>query len=272
MSLWEPGRDWRLPDPVDARLARLPSAAWLVGLGNLGQACLWSFGLLPYATPGAVRLTLQDFDRITPSNDSTSLLTAVSLVGQYKTRAMAGWAEQRGFTTVIVERRFDTRLRVSEDDPAVALCGVDNGLARAALEDAGFSRIIESGLGNGASDFLAMRMHSFPGPQQARALWKGEAPSSEHLLHQPAYRELASRGADRCGLVRLAGRMVGAPFVGALAGALMVSELVRLANGGPGVSLLDLHLRTPDQMVAVAQERSFVFNPGTTAIRSCQNH
>jgi hypothetical protein len=71
LDLWRPERDWR-PEAGGPLLSRLPSAAWLVGLGNLGQAYLWTLGLLPYGRDGA-DVVLQDFDVLAPSNVSTSL-------------------------------------------------------------------------------------------------------------------------------------------------------------------------------------------------------
>ena len=56
-----------------------------------------------------------------------------------------------------------------------------------------------------------------------------------------------------------------APFVCALAGALVISELVRLVNGGPSMALVDLHLRAPGQGMALAQPPDFAFNPGSLA-------
>jgi hypothetical protein len=145
--------------------------------------------LMPYETPGDVGLILQDFDFLAPSNESTSVLTSTDVIGQRKARAMAAWAERRGFKTMIVERPFAADFRVSADDPPVALCGVDNALARAALEDVGFSRVIEAGLGKGTSDFLALRLHSFPGPKKARGIWdeaKSTGPDAPKL-DLPAY-------------------------------------------------------------------------------------
>ena len=161
---------------------------------------------------------------------------------------MAAWAERRGFESAIVERGFNEKLRVSDDDPAVALCGVDNALARSAVEDVGFARIFEAGLGGGVSDLLALRLHSFPATRSARELWPNSRSNEGDVLSKPAYRALEAQGADKCGLVQLAGRTVGAPFVGALAGAMVIAELVKLANGGPKIELLDLHLRSPAQI------------------------
>lgn len=149
LSLWRPERDWRDPAVIGPRIDRLPSAAWLIGLGNLGQAYLWTLSLLPYATPAEVCLVLQDFDFMAPSNRSTSLLTTSAVIGQKKARAMAAWAEQRGFKTVVIERPFAANFRVMPDEPPVALCGVDNAQARACLEDVGFFPRDRSRVGEG---------------------------------------------------------------------------------------------------------------------------
>ena len=84
MSLWMPGRNWLGEDPSEPGLAYLPSRLWLIGMGNLGQAFAWLLATLPYADRQAVELVLQDFDRLAVSNDSTSLLSTLSAVGQKK--------------------------------------------------------------------------------------------------------------------------------------------------------------------------------------------
>src|SRR5439155_11704327 len=89
----------------------------------------------------------------TVANDSTSLLTSPELVGELKTRAMARWAEQRGFRTRVVERLFPGGMNVAGDEPRLLLGGVDNALARAAYEDAGFDCVVEAGLGAGPSEY-----------------------------------------------------------------------------------------------------------------------
>lgn len=267
LSLWDPMADWTGAKASGAAPLLLPAAAWIIGLGNLGQSFLWSLGMLPYRSPESLMLTLQDFDTIAPSNDSTSLLTGLGHVGQRKTRRAAAWAEERGFRTRLVERRFGSHIRVDDEDPAVALCGVDNALARSALEDAGFGCVFEAGLGGGVSDFLAIRLHSFPQQRKARDIWGNAAAlaaSAPEVLDRPAYRNLAAEGAESCGLVQLAGRTVGAPFVGAIAGALTIAELVRLANGLPVTAVADLHLRNLDHRSVVAQPSGFGCNPGLT--------
>src|SRR5690606_5739451 len=116
---------------------------------HLGQAYLWGLGLLPYPVGARVDLVLQDDDIITPSTESTSILSDKAATGIKKTRAMAAWAERRGFATVITERLFDDQCRRRHDEPSVALCGIDNAAGRRALDQVGFDFVVEAGLGRG---------------------------------------------------------------------------------------------------------------------------
>lgn len=267
LSLWQPDaeEDWATIRETGLDLEILPSRLWLIGLGHLGQAYLWTLGMLPYANPEEVVLVLQDTDRLTIANDSTSPLTQVDLVGRYKTRAMAEWCEARGFQTRIVERLFTDDFRVAGEEPMIGLCGVDNSLARAALEDVGFLRVIEAGLGRGAEEYLAFQIHTFLGAKLARNIWR--EPSSEQVAvpSVPAYQDLESRGLDKCGLTMLANRSVGASFVGTFTSTLVIAEVLRLLAGGPAYDVIDGTLRQPQSTQAIAKIRELpVINPGTT--------
>jgi hypothetical protein len=263
LDLWDPRRSWMLggeAPPAD----RLPGAAWLVGMGNLGQAYLWTLGLLPYGEQGA-ELVLQDTDVLAPSNLSTSLLTTRRLLKRRKTREMAAWAESRGFRASIVERVFAADFKVSEREPGVALIGVDNALARQSIEEVGFGRVIEAGLGRGTQDYLGIDLHTFPASKTARATWP-ETGAADADIAQPAYREMLERTGDRCGTVRLAGRSIGAPFVGATAAALVVAELTRLCLGGPRFEMVSVHLRDLRDITVVPGAALKPFNPGSVAV------
>ena len=138
-------------------LTYLPSRLWLIGLGHLGQAYLWGLALLPFAKPEDVALVLQDIDVISPSTESTSILSEANLIGQKKTRAMATWAETRGFQAAIHERLFNASFRRQASEPAVPLCGLDNAAGRRMLDQVGFDFIIEAGPGRGFRDFRTIR-------------------------------------------------------------------------------------------------------------------
>lgn len=267
LSLWRPDseEDWTTTGEKGPELEILPSRLWLIGLGHLGQAYLWTLGMLPYANPEEVTLVLQDTDRLTIANDSTSPLTKIDLVGQYKTRAMAEWCEARGFQTRIVERLFIDDFRVAGEEPMIGLCGVDNGLARAALEDVGFMRVIEAGLGRGADEYLAFQVHTFPGAKPARNIWRESVTDPVATPVAPAYQDLEDRGLDKCGLTMLANRSVGASFVGTFTSALVITEVLRLLAGAQTYDVNDGTLRQPQSTQAIAKTRKLPdINPGST--------
>ena len=264
LSLWDPVVDWLAP-ATEPRLRFLPSRLWLIGLGHLGQAYLWALGLLPYTDTSALHLILQDTDIVTPSTESTSILTNSSMIRQRKTRTTAAWAEQRGFMTTLTERPFDAHTIRGSDEPAVALCGVDNAEARRCLDRTGFDFVVEAGLGRGHRDFRSILVHTLPGDLSCRELWPEPAPASSFAVEQaPAYRRLLDEKAvDQCGVIILAGKAVGAPFVGAVAATLVVSEVLRLLQGGAVHKLIDLNLVDPAYRKVLINPREFgSLNPG----------
>jgi hypothetical protein len=264
LSLWEPSSaEWLRCSSEEPALQFLPSRLWLIGLGHLGQAYLWCVGLLPYSDPSGVTLVLQDVDRVTPSTESTSVLTDQSAVGMKKTRLLAEWAERRGFESAIHERLFDASFARQDSEPAVALCGVDNALGRRALDQVGFKLVVEAGLGRGYRDFRSIRVHTLPGPRPASELWSG-VNAVEEIVDRAAYRKLVGDGdLDRCGATVLAGKGVGAPFVGTVAACLVVSEVLRLLHGGPLHHVIDLDLQSIEHRSAVVRPADFGnFNPG----------
>lgn len=262
LSLWDLDEeaDWKDSRSDGPVIAELPSDFWLIGLGHLGQAYLWAIGVLPFADPGSVRLFLQDVDCAGKSTKSTSLLTTGADQGHRKTRICARWAEQRGFETAIIERRFDADFRRSDLEPGLALCGVDNPDARRILDEAGFPMVIEAGLGNGAEDFRLIRMHSFPAIQCSSAIWPTAAQvdgadgvsRAAKLKDQPAYVGLREKGElDECGLTLLADVAVGAPFVGVTAAAIVLAQAVRAVAGAPRVIVANIDLRSVAHRSAV---------------------
>jgi hypothetical protein len=238
LSLWNPGQGWQCVQTGEPTLAYLPSRLWLIGLGNLGQAFAWLIACLPYRDRADTEFMLQDFDRINPSNDSTSMLSFTNDIGRKKARCVSEWLEARGFGTVLNERRFGAHTRRGHDEPGVALCGVDNALARMSLEKAGFDLIVEAGLGAGPNAFRSISLHTFPGSRTAEQIWSRHAGLSDTSFeNRPAYQALKQGGMDSCGLAQLASRTVGVPFVGLVAACLVVAELLKRLNGGTGLEV-----------------------------------
>jgi hypothetical protein len=158
---------------------------------------------------------------------------------------------------------FAADFKRQPDEPAVALCGLDNGAGRRALDQVGFDLVVEAGLGRGHWDFRTMRLHVLPGRRHAADIWK-QTREGEKVEDRPAYAKLMADGVlDRCGMTLLAGKAVGAPFVGSIAATLALSEVLRFLHGGLVHQLIDIDLLSLEQRVASRHSGDFGgFNPG----------
>ncbi|MGX7896046.1 hypothetical protein [Tsuneonella sp. HG222] len=250
LSIWNPSAPWLDHDSTEPTLRYLPSRLWLIGLGNLGQAFAWALASLPYPEGADTMLMLQDFDKMAESNDSTSLLAVPDQPAVMKTRWVGEWLERRGFEVRLEERRFGAWTRRHQLEPGVALCGVDNALARAALEDGGFDLVVEAGLGAGTQGFRNFSLHCFPGPKRASAIWAAAAAAAigPDVSSMPAYEAMKKKGVDRCGLTQLASRTIGVPFVGLTAATMAVGELLRRLHGGGAMELTSGSLMALDDI------------------------
>jgi hypothetical protein len=243
LSLWNPA------DPSRAGPAGVSGIAssWLVGLGHLGQAYAWTLGFM---RPPNETFYLQDFDTVTKSSLSTSMLCVPRDVTRPKIEVVDEWLTRRGYKTHHVRRLFDSQQRVGVGDPINALFGVDNVAARRVCEGAGFQFIVDAGLGSGYSDFRALRVRTFPGPSAAADLWANEA-DTQRTEKAPAYQRLVADGADPCGVTTLATRAVGAPFVGCVAAGYALAELARREIGAHLHAVVDTNIRDPGAIQAV---------------------
>ncbi len=279
LSLWDPRCDWRSEPAYGEPCLYLPNRIWLVGLGHLGQAYAWGLGLIPYEDHTDVALVLQDYDIIIKANRSTGMLSSDSSFGQKKSRVIAARLERLGFRTTITERPFNTATCRSFDEPGVALVGIDDPAPRRLLEMAGFDLVVDAGLGSGAQNYLDILIHSFPSGLSAKNAWPQEPPSSvSSLVCQPAYLELQRQlgrsteltdGEIKCGIIEVAERSVGAAFVGCVAAAFVLSEVLRTLVGGPRFEVVDISLRSPhNPQVARNTRQGPPVNPGFAVARS----
>jgi len=245
LSLWHPlaVEDWQAEAHRGPALRYLPKSLWLVGLGHLGQAYAWTLGMLPYAPGERPHLVLQDFDRAAKSNLSTCLLLSEHELRARKVRAVAQRLEAAGFAIDMVERRFGPLHQVLTNEPTTALFGVDNTAARRDIDSAKFAKVVEAGLGSGYRDFRNIRTHTFPGPKRASDLWPPEADAQKAVELNDTYKKLAREHDDLCGMTQLASRAVATPFVGALASAIVLAEVVRPLHGGCIHATLDLQMK-----------------------------
>ncbi len=263
ISLWRPDLDWRTAEAAGPTMQYLPASLWLLGLGHLGQAYAWTLGMLPYRTPNDVNLGLVDFDFVIEENAATQMLVTSDSFDRRKARVVADALETRGFTTRIVERAYDQHFRPfihgdpARNEPTIALAGFDDIAPRRQLGQAGFSRVVDAGLGTGAVEYLDMVIHAFPGPEDPATAFV-EAPTRPRALPAPYEAEVARRAqaggdetAARCGLLDIAGVTVGAAFVGTLTSTLVVSDILRLLHDGMNYSVIAVDLRNPASVRAV---------------------
>jgi hypothetical protein len=211
----------------------LPKALWLIGLGNLGQAYLWTLAALPYAKPAEVQLVLQDRDVITEENWATSVLVHDECYGDLKTEIGEAWAKAKGFSVRRLDRRLLLGDRLDDDDPRVALSAVDKNEARRFMANTGFSCIVDSGLGRRASDFDRYRVTVFDHDHPIDKHFEGmedKVARPVPVIAEDAYNRLEQE-IGRCGAAELAGASAAIPYVSAIAASCAVSRLLRLTSG-----------------------------------------
>lgn len=232
ISLWDQGADWLSSSSEGPPLRALPANLWLLGLGHLGQAFLWTLGLLPFKDPSKLEAMLQDYDGIEEANVGSGLLCSAHDIGQHKARVCARWLEARGFRTKICERAFGEHTRREANEPSIALCGFDRPEPRRLLEGAGFARVIECGLGGSVHDFDLIHIHNFPGHRAAAEIWQQSGTQAGRA--NPRLVEALTPAGEKCGAlaIEVAGKSVSTSFVGAMASAAVFGELIRAFHKG----------------------------------------
>jgi len=226
IALWEEG------DEPPFEQVFLPGALWLVGIGNLGQAYLWALASLPYSAPSEVELVLQDRDHVTEDNWGTSVLVFEETYGVLKTKVGEHWGEAKGFTIRRVDRKLVSTDRLDDDDPRVAVSGLDRVAPRIAMGQVGFACIVDAGLGRTVQDFDGFRVSVFDdvNPIDRRFASETDESPDESIRDKAAYQDLEAR-IGPCGMAEIAGASAAVPFVSALASAVVVARLIALASG-----------------------------------------
>lgn len=199
-------------------------------------ANLWSLMGLPYRRPEEVLLFIQDDDAVKSGNWGTSILAQRGRYGVLKTRVAEEWSERRGFHIRRVDRRLDAHQRRTEQEPAIALAGLDHMPPRRRLGLPGFDYIVDAGLGATAKDYRSIRVSTFgPNDDPAERFAGVEDPgreAPEELLKLPAYQQVQDMSEHgQCGAAEIAGQAVAVPFVRSVVGTLVVAKAVRVASG-----------------------------------------
>ena len=258
LSLWRPDLPWNSADATgaDVPLRHLLSELWFLGLGHLGQAFAWTFSMLPFPRRADVNVVAQDFDRVIAANLDTGLLSYTSDEDRLKTRVVSTFLEGRGFRPRVIERRFDEHTHPQEQEPRILLSGMDGTGPRHLLDQVGFDLVVDCGVGGTVANFDSITLNVLPNSQiTAAELWPVRDEESAARRARETERLASARGVYRtvqerqgCGHVELAGRSVAVPFVGALASALAISELLRRLMGAAQFDRIRLQLQSPGEL------------------------
>jgi len=260
LSLWRPDLAIDGGEALGTQVEYLPGPLWVLGLGHLGNAYLWSLATLPYRVPEDVEFALFDFDTIENDNVETGVILSTDDINSFKAHACDAWLRRRKFRTRLVERRFDATFRLQDKEPKLALCGFDSNPSRRDLPHAHFARVIDGGLGGMAANFDTISIRTLPNPRSPDELWPDLTKEEEAKLsayhermvrENPGYRQLEG---DDCGRHDLAGKSVAVPFVGTSAASFVIAEAVRMLHDGPAYFDIKLGLGNPRTQVSRFRE------------------
>lgn len=219
---------WKLPSTIqNAHMCSL----WVIGLGHLGQAFLWTAALTGGDhLPRVIRLS--DYDTVSQSSLSTCLLVNARDVGRKKVDVVAEQLEMFGIKVQRDYERLDLDAGIVGSEQDIVVVAVDNMALRRSLDRLHATRVLEAGIGDGADAFTRIQLHAFPGSRKARDIWTGEDIRATRAvdISKPAYQSLLATSGDECGTTLVAGRSVATPFVGAFAGAVLSSLAMDLIS------------------------------------------
>lgn len=262
-SLWEPAAD---PDtaPHGPKTVYISPRLWFIGLGHLGQGLLWCLGLLPVKE---MELVLQDDQNAGEENEATGLLTRGDYIGKRKTRIASAWFERTGWSTRLIERRHYGDIPILPTDPSIVITGLDEPDPRLQIAKNGFDYMIDVGIGHGPIDFEALQIRVLPRGVDPSPFWSSpERPKNiESLMRKAAYRAKEAQS-GRCGTLPLANASVSVPFVGAAAGALAITQAIRLASMQTTVQMMQMELGTPSMAIVGAMNPAAAKSRGSREV------
>lgn len=251
ISLWNLNaeKEWYKNENEGPYKLYLPKNIWALGLGHLGQAYLWTLGLMPYNEPKEVLFLLQDADIVEPENVGSQVLCYEDNTGKPKTRACMNFLENLNFKTQIIEKPFvdgDSEQEWATQFPFI-LNGVDNVKTRKSINKVSFKLFLD-GATNGKFDLFdsfTMKNISFI-EKNPDLLWPSDL-EPDVIFHKNLYEKYEKT--HQCGQLTNIG--ISTPFVGLFSSTIVVAELVRSLNQGRKYSIVSLQMRDLDAMDAI---------------------
>lgn len=239
ISLWDLGRNekWHEPENSGPNEIKFPKQVWCVGLGHLGQAYLWTLGLMH---KNKCLVALQDDDTIDEENLGSQVLCYKDDIGLPKARICSDFLTSIGFHTQILEKPF-----IKEDQYhdwsapyKILLNGVDNVKTRRIIDPGRYKISLDGGTNGKLELFDSFTMKNL-GLQEKppTEIWRENG--SNEILHKNLYER--TKKEHGCG--QLVNIGISTPFVGLFSAAMIVSELLRSLNKGKAYSSVSLQMR-----------------------------
>lgn len=251
ISLWNlnSGKEWYKDENDGPDTLNLPRNIWILGLGHLGQAYLWTLGLMPFNEPKEILFLLQDADIVGPENIGSQVLCSEENTEKPKTRACMIFLENLNFKTQIIEKPFvagDSEQEWAKAFPFI-LNGVDNIKTRKSINKASFKLFLD-GATNGKFDlFDSFTMKNISAIEKdSDLLWPQES-ENDVIFHKNLYQKYEKT--HQCGQLTNIG--ISTPFVGLFSSTIVVSELLRSLNQGKRYSIVSLQLKDLSSMEAI---------------------
>lgn len=250
ISLWKlnSGSEWHLDENDGPNKPHVPRNVWALGLGHLGQAYLWTLGLMPIDEPSKVVFLLQDDDIVGNENIGSQVLCSNNDIGFPKTRSCLHFLENLNFKTRIIEKKF---LPGNSEEEWIKsftflLNGVDNIETRKSINKNNLKLFLD-GATNGSSalfDSFTMKNVTRIKKDQS-AIWPVEM--SDRPLHKNLYGRYEKE--NKCGIITNIG--VSVPFVGLFGSVFIISELLRALNQGNVYSIVSFLMRDLHSITAI---------------------
>jgi molybdopterin/thiamine biosynthesis adenylyltransferase len=243
ITLWDLGikNDWYKQENDGPKDLNFPRNIWNLGLGHLGQAYIWTLGLMNCRDPKKVNFLLQDSDIVEAENFGSQVLSTEQYFGLPKTRPCVSFLEDLGFKTQIIEKPFingDAEQAWMENFHFL-LNGVDNVKTRISLTKNNLQLFLD-GATNGRLqlfDSFTMKNISKSG-KNIDELWPDKEENTM-VLHKNLYDRYEKE--HRCGYITNHG--ISTPFIGLFSSTILIAELLRSINFGKCYSVISLQLR-----------------------------
>lgn len=251
ISLWNlnSGKEWYQNENDGPNKLFLPKNIWTLGLGHLGQAYLWTLGMMPFNKPDETLILLQDADVVEIENIGSQVLCFEKNIGKPKTRACMDFLEELHFKTQIIEKHFvdgDSDQEWVKNFPFI-LNGVDNIKTRKSINKDSFKLFLDGATNGKYELFDSFTMKNISNlKKDTDKLWP-EADINGSIFHKNLYQRYEKT--HQCGQLSNIG--ISTPFVGLFSSTIVISELLRSLNQGKCYSIVSLQLRDLTSIEAI---------------------